>query len=165
MGTRVMLESLIVRLRRTFTGDPIGEEYSPFREMSRFTDRALKVVQLARDEAWRLNHEYLGTEHLLLGLLREGTGTAINVLDNLHVERASIKGQIEAVVFPGAQTVTLAQLPATPRAKKAVEHALEESLSLKHNYLGTEHILLGLLHEQASVAGQVLMNAGLTLEA
>ena len=130
----------------------------------RFTDRARKVLQLANQEAQRFNHEYVGTEHLLLGLIKEGSGVAANVLKNLDIDLRKIRHEVEKVVRSGPDTVTMGRLPQTPRSKKVLEYAMEEARNLNHGYVGTEHILLGLLREQEGVAAQVLMNLGLQLE-
>lgn len=130
----------------------------------RFTDRARKVMQLANQEAQRFNHEYIGTEHILLGLVKEGSGVAANVLKNLEVDLRKIRLEVEKIVQSGPDMVTMGKLPQTPRAKKVIEYAMEEARNLNHNYVGTEHLLLGLLREQEGVAAQVLMNLGLKLE-
>ncbi|MGD9648918.1 MAG: Clp protease N-terminal domain-containing protein, partial [Pirellulales bacterium] len=130
----------------------------------RFTDRARKVMQLANQEAQRFNHEYIGTEHVLLGLIKEGSGVAANVLKNLDVDLRKIRLEVEKLVQSGPDMVTMGKLPQTPRAKKVIEYSMEEARALGHNYVGTEHILLGLLREQEGVAAQVLMNLGLKLE-
>ncbi|MDY0166560.1 MAG: ATP-dependent Clp protease ATP-binding subunit [Thermoguttaceae bacterium] len=130
----------------------------------RFTDRARKVMQLANQEAQRFNHEYIGTEHILLGLIKEGSGVAANVLKNLDVDLRKIRLEVEKLVQSGPDMVTMGKLPQTPRAKKVIEYSMEEARNLNHNYVGTEHILLGLLREQEGVAAQVLMNLGLKLE-
>src|SRR3989440_2435765 len=130
----------------------------------RFTDRARKVMQLANQEAQRFNHEYVGTEHVLLGLIKEGSGVAANVLRNLEVDLRKIRNEIEKIVQAGPEMVTMGKLPQTPRAKKVIEYAIEEARNLNHNYVGTEHLLLGLLREQEGVAAQVLMNLNLKLE-
>ncbi len=130
----------------------------------RFTDRARKVMQLANQEAQRFNHEYVGTEHVLLGLVKEGSGVAANVLKNLDVDLRKIRVEVEKIVQSGPDMVTMGKLPQTPRAKKVIEYAIEEARNLNHNYVGTEHLLLGLLREQEGVAAQVLMNLGLKLE-
>jgi ATP-dependent Clp protease ATP-binding subunit ClpC len=129
-----------------------------------FTDRARKVMQLANQEAQRFNHEYIGTEHILLGLVKEGSGVAANVLKNLNVDLRKIRAEVEKLVQPGPEMVTMGKLPQTPRAKKVIEYSIEEARNLGHNYVGTEHLLLGLLREQEGVAAQVLMNLGLKLE-
>jgi ATP-dependent Clp protease ATP-binding subunit ClpC len=130
----------------------------------RFTDRARKVMQLANQEAQRFNHEYIGTEHILLGLVKEGSGVAANVLRNLDIDLRKIRLEVEKLVQSGPEMVTIGKLPHTPRAKKVIEYSMEEARNLNHNYVGTEHILLGLLREQDGVAAQVLMNLGMKLE-
>src|SRR6202453_4362646 len=130
----------------------------------RFTDRARKVMQLANQEAQRFNHEYIGTEHILLGLVKEGSGVAANVLKNLDIDLRKIRLEVEKIVQAGPDMVTMGKLPQTPRAKKVIEYSVEEARNLNHNYVGTEHLLLGLLREQEGVAAQVLMNLGLKLE-
>ncbi|MGB2987503.1 MAG: ATP-dependent Clp protease ATP-binding subunit [Phycisphaerae bacterium] len=130
----------------------------------RFTDRARKVMALANQEAQRFNHEYIGTEHILLGLVKEGSGVGANVLKNLDVDLRKVRLEVEKLVKSGPETVTMGKLPQTPRAKKVIEYAIEEARNLNHNYVGTEHLLLGLLREQDGVAAQVLMNLNLRLE-
>src|SRR6202000_863288 len=130
----------------------------------RFTDRARKVMQLANQEAQRFNHEYVGTEHVLLGLIKEGSGVAAIVLRNFDVDLRTILNEVEKIVQAGPDMVTMGKLPQTPRAKKVIEYAIEEARNLGHNYVGTEHLLLGLLREKDGVAAQVLMNLGLKLE-
>ncbi len=130
----------------------------------RFTDRARKVMALANQEAQRFNHEYIGTEHILLGLVKEGSGVGANVLKNLDVDIKKLRLEIEKLVKSGPDMVTMGKLPQTPRAKKVIEYAIEEARALNHNYVGTEHILLGLLRETEGIAAQVLMNLGLKLE-
>lgn len=130
----------------------------------RFTDRARKVMALANQEAQRFNHEYIGTEHILLGLVKEGSGVAANVLKNMDIDLKKLRLGIEKLVKSGPDMVTMGKLPQTPRAKKVIEHAIEEARALNHNYVGTEHILLGLLRETEGIAAQVLMNLGLKLE-
>jgi ATP-dependent Clp protease ATP-binding subunit ClpC len=130
----------------------------------RFTERAKKVMALANREAQRFNHEYVGTEHILLGLVKEGTGVAANVLKNLDVDLHKVRMEIEKIVTPGPEMVTMGRLPPTPRARKVTEYAIEEARNLNHNYIGTEHVLLGLLREQSGMAAQVLTNLGLKLE-
>src|SRR6516162_2806437 len=131
----------------------------------RFTDRARKVMQLANQEAQRFNHEYVGTEHVLLGLIKEGSGVAANVLKNLEIDLRKIRNEVEKIVQAGPEMVTMGKLPQTPRAKKAIEYAIEEARNLNHNYVGTEHLLLGLLRVQDGVAAKVLMNLDQRLEA
>ena len=131
---------------------------------NRYTDRARKVVSFARQEAERFNHDYIGTEHVLLGLVKEGSGVAANVLENLEVDLEKVRLEVEKMVKPAPDVVTMGQLPFTPRAKKVLEYANDEARALDHNYVGTEHLLLGLLREQEGVAAQVLVNLGLKLE-
>src|SRR5215204_6649570 len=130
----------------------------------RFTDRARKVMALANQEAQRFNHEYIGTEHILLGLVKEGSGVGATVLKNLDIDLRKIRLEVEKLVKSGPDMVTMGKLPQTPRAKKVIEYAIEEARNLGHNYVGTEHLLLGLLREKDGVAAQVLMNLGLKLE-
>ena len=130
----------------------------------RFTDRARKVMALANQEAQRFNHEYVGTEHVLLGLVKEGQGVAANVLHSLGIDLKKIRLEVEKIVKSGPDMVTMGKLPQTPRAKKVIEFAIEEARNLGHNYVGTEHLLLGLLREHDGVAAQVLMNLGLKLD-
>jgi len=130
----------------------------------RFTDRARKVMQLANQEAQRFNHEYIGTEHILLGLVKEGSGVAANVLKNLDIDLKKVRLEVEKFVQTGPDMVTIGRLPQTPRAKKVIDYSIEEARNLNHNYVGTEHLLLGLLREQEGVAAQVLMSLGLKLE-
>src|SRR5262245_32209426 len=130
----------------------------------RFTDRARKAMALANQEAQRFNHEYIGTEHILLGLAKEGSGVGANVLKNLDVDLRKVRLEVEKLVKSGPDMVTMGKLPQTPRAKKVIEYAIEEARNLNHNYVGTEHLLLGLLREHDGVAAQVLRNLGLKLE-
>jgi ATP-dependent Clp protease ATP-binding subunit ClpC len=130
----------------------------------RFTDRARKVMALANQEAQRFNHEYIGTEHILLGLVKEGSGVGATVLKNLDVDIKKLRFGVEKLVKSGPDMVTMGKLPQTPRAKKVIEYAIDEARSLNHNYVGTEHILLGLLRETEGIAAQVLMDLGLKLE-
>ncbi len=121
-------------------------------------------MALANQEAQRFNHEYIGTEHVLLGLVKEGSGVGANVLKNLDVDLRKVRLEVEKLVKSGPDMVTMGKLPQTPRAKKVIEYAIEEARNLNHNYVGTEHLLLGLLREHEGVAAQVLMNLGLKLE-
>ncbi|TAJ08074.1 MAG: ATP-dependent Clp protease ATP-binding subunit [Planctomycetota bacterium] len=130
----------------------------------RFTDRAKKVMNLARHEAQRFNHEYLGTEHILLGLVQEGSGVAANVLKNMGIDLERITAEVEKLVKTGPSMVTMGQLPFTPRAKKVLELSVEEAGNLGHNYIGTEHLLLGLIKENEGIAAKVLLNLGVKLE-
>ncbi len=129
----------------------------------RFTDRARKVMQLANQSAAIQSRIYRHRAHLL-GLIKEGSGVAANVLKNLDVDLRKIRLEVEKLVQSGPDMVTMGKLPQTPRAKKVIEYSMEEARNLGHNYVGTEHILLGLLREQEGVAAQVLMNLGLKLE-
>ena len=130
---------------------------------NRFTERARKVIILAKEEARRFNHDYIGTEHILLGLIREGEGVAASVLEKMGLSLENIRLEIEKLVQPGPATQIIGDIPFTPRAKKALELAAEEARSLGHNYIGTEHILLGLIREGEGIASQVLLNLGLDL--
>jgi ATP-dependent Clp protease ATP-binding subunit ClpC len=130
---------------------------------NRFTERARKVIILAKEEARRFNHDYIGTEHILLGLVREGEGVAAAVLEKMGVSLENIRLEIEKLVQPGPTTQIIGDIPFTPRAKKALELAAEEARSLGHNYIGTEHLLLGLIREGEGIASQVLLNLGLDL--
>jgi ATP-dependent Clp protease ATP-binding subunit ClpC len=125
----------------------------------RFTDRARRVVVFAQEEARRLNHNYIGTEHLLLGLLREGEGVAAKALEGLGISLDAGRVQVEEIIGQGLGAPT-GHIPFTPRTKKALELSLEEALRLGHNYMGTEHILLGLVREGEGVAAQVLAGFG-----
>src|SRR5438270_13964426 len=122
----------------------------------RFTDRARKVMQLANQEAQRFNHEYIGTEHILLGLVKEGSGVAANVLKNLEIDLRKVRLEVEKIVQtgPGGDSLYLGKPPHTPRAKKVIEYSIEEARTLGHNDVGTEHLLLGLLREGGVDSGQ-----------
>ena len=133
--------------------------------MSRpFTDRARRVVVLAQDEARLLNHDYLGTEHLLLGLIREGEGegVAVRALESLGISLEAVRAQVQEIIGQG-QSAPTSQIPFTLRAKKVLELSFREALQLNHDYLGTEHLLLGLIREGEGVAAQVLMQLGADL--
>jgi ATP-dependent Clp protease ATP-binding subunit ClpC len=130
---------------------------------NRFTERARKVIILAKEEARRFNHDYIGTEHILLGLVREGEGVAAAVLQKMGISLENIRLEIEKLVQPGPTTQIIGDIPFTPRAKKALELAAEEARSLGHNYIGTEHLLLGLIREGEGIASQVLLNLGVDL--
>ena len=130
----------------------------------RFTDRARRVLVLAQDEAAAMNHNFLGTEHVLLGLLREGEGVGAKALVELGLDLDDVRARITGVIGPGEPGGATPQPPFTPRAKKVLELALREALDLGHNYLGTEHQLLGLIREGEGVASQVLIGCGLTPE-
>jgi ATP-dependent Clp protease ATP-binding subunit ClpA len=127
-----------------------------------FTDQARRVVALAQDEARRLNHDWIGTEHILLGLIREGDGVAAKALESLGISLDAVRQQVEEIIGQGQQAPP-GHIPFTPRAKKVLELSLREALQLGHNYIGTEHILLGLIREGDGVAAQVLVKLGADL--
>lgn len=129
----------------------------------RFTDRARKVMAFANQEAQRYNHEYIGTEHILLGILKEGGGVAAIVLRNFKVFD-DVGADLRRLLREGDLVVTLGKSPSTPRAKRAVELAIESSRDNGNNYVGSEHLLLGLIREADGVAAQVLLNRGITFE-
>ena len=128
----------------------------------RFTDRARRVVVLAQEEARLLNHNYIGTEHILLGLIHEGEGVAAKALESLGISLEAVRSQVEEIIGQGSQSPS-GHIPFTPRAKKVLELSLREALQLGHNYIGTEHILLGLIREGEGVAAQVLVKLGADL--
>ena len=128
----------------------------------RFTDRARRVVVLAQEEARMLNHNYIGTEHILLGLIHEGEGLAAKALENLDISLVAVREQVQEIIGQGQQAPT-GHIPFTPRAKKVLEYSLREGLQLGHTYIGTEHILLGLIREGEGVAAQVLVKLGADL--
>ena len=128
----------------------------------RFTERARRVVVLAQEEARMLNHNYIGTEHILLGLIREGSGVAAKALESLGVSLEAVRQQVNEIIGRGQQ-VPSGHIPFTPRAKKVLELSLREADGLGHNYIGTEHILLGLIREGSGVAAQVLVKLGADL--
>jgi len=129
-----------------------------------FTDRVRKVVSFSRQEAEWLGHAYVGTEHLLLGIVREGEGVAATVLQNLDVELDEIHQKIMDTVKAGRAQISGADLPYTSRAKKVLELAMSEARELNHSYVGTEHLLIGLLREEKGIAAQVLIDGGVTLD-
>jgi ATP-dependent Clp protease ATP-binding subunit ClpC len=130
--------------------------------LDRFTDRARRVVKLAEEEARMLNHNYIGTEHILLGLIHEGDGVAAKALESLGISLLAVRQQVEEIIGQGQQ-VPSESIPFTPRAKKVLELSLRESKQLGHTYIGTEHILLGLIREGDGVAAQVLVKLGADL--
>jgi ATP-dependent Clp protease ATP-binding subunit ClpC len=130
----------------------------------RFTERARQVVVLAQDEARALRHNYIGTEHLLLGLLREEEGIAARVLGELGVTVDEVRAQVGRIVGQGDEEVDTGQIPFTPRAKKVLELALREAQALGHQYIGTEHVLLGLVRENSGVAARILLDFGADAE-
>src|SRR5659263_220132 len=121
----------------------------------RFTDRARRVVVLAQEEARMLNHNYIGTEHILLGLIHEGEGVAAKALESMGISQEGVRAQVIEIIGEGQQAPT-GHIPFTPRAKKVLELSLREALQLGHNYIGTEHILLGLIREGEGVAARIL---------
>ena len=131
---------------------------------NRFTERAQRVILIAQEEAKRLNHDYVRTEHLLLGLIALGEGVAAQVLANLGVDLRRVRNEIEKIVGPGDNVMLLGEIPFTPRAKKVLELAVEEAQNMGHNYVGTEHLLLGLIREEEGVAARVLENLGVRLD-
>ncbi|MEW6041099.1 MAG: ATP-dependent Clp protease ATP-binding subunit [Elusimicrobiota bacterium] len=131
---------------------------------TRFTERAQRVILIAQEEAKRLNHDYVGTEHILLGLIALGEGVASQVLLNLGVDLRKVRAEIEKIVGMGDNMMLLGEIPFTPRAKKVLEYAVEEAQKMGHSYIGTEHILMGLIREEEGVAARVLENLGLKLE-
>ncbi|HOJ84713.1 MAG TPA: Clp protease N-terminal domain-containing protein, partial [Bacillota bacterium] len=130
---------------------------------NRFTERAQQVLVLAQEEAKRLSHNFIGTEHLLLGLVREGSGIAARALQNMNVDLNRVRSEVERIT-PKGDKLFFQGITYTPRAKRVVELSIEESQNLGHNYVGTEHILLGLLREGEGIAAQVLTNLGIDLK-
>jgi len=130
----------------------------------RFTDRARRVVGLAQEEARMLNHSYIGTEHILLGLVHEGDGVGAKALESLGISLDVVRQRVEEIIGQGQPPTPSGHIPFTPRAKKALERSLRESLRLGHGYIGTEHILLGLIREGDGVAAQVLVKLGADLD-
>jgi len=131
---------------------------------NRFTDRVQRVIIIAQEEAKRLNHDYVGTEHILLGLIALGEGVASQVLQGLGVDLRKVRAEIEKIVGQGDNMMLLGEIPFTPRAKKVLEYAVEEAQQMGHSYIGTEHILMGLIREEEGVAARVLANLGLKLD-
>src|SRR6266404_1902163 len=131
---------------------------------NRFTERAQRVILIAQEEAKRLNHDYVGTEHILLGLIALGEGVAAQVLANLGVDLRRVRAEIEKIVGTGDNVMLLGEIPFTPRAKKVLELAVEEAQNMGHSHVGTEHLLLGLIREEEGVAAQVLENLGVRLD-
>ncbi|MCB1225662.1 MAG: NDP-hexose 4-ketoreductase, partial [Verrucomicrobiales bacterium] len=132
--------------------------------MNNFTPRAQQVLALARKEADRFNHNYVGTEHLLLGLIKLGQGVAVNVLQKMGLDLDTVRMEVEQQVGSGPETKMVGNIPYTPRVKKVLALAAKEAKALNHSYVGTEHLLLGLLREEKGIAAQVLTDAGITLE-
>ena len=131
----------------------------------RFTEHARMTMNLARQEALRCHHDYIGTEHVLFGLVEEPRGVAVQVLRDLGVDPRKVRTDLEKIVQHGSNPVTMGQLPFTPRAKRVLELSLEEAQSFGHRHIGTEHLLLGLVREEEGIAGKVLVQGmGLTLD-
>src|SRR5207247_7818010 len=156
-------------MRATMRKDGAGDQGLPDRSVrsdemfERFTDRARRVVVLAQEEARMLNHNYIGTEHILLGLTREGEGVAAKALESLGISQEAVRQQVEEIIGQGQQAPS-GHIPFTPRAKKVLELSLREAHQLGHNYIGTEHLLLGLIREGEGVAAQVLLKLGVDLQ-
>ena len=129
-----------------------------------FTERVRRVLQLAREEAIELRHEYVGTEHILLGLCKEGEGVAAAAIQNLNVDTSEIRNGILDTIKRGSNSATGPDLPYTSRAKKVLELSMKEARELRHSYVGTEHLLLGLITEERGIAAQVLASMGLTAD-
>lgn len=133
-------------------------------DFTKYTDRARKVLRNARNEAEALNHQCLGTEHILLGLATEKHSVAYQALTQVGITPEKLRSEVALVVQHGPPLVTMGQLPFTPRTKRALELATEEAIALRHSYIGTEHLLLGLLREGEGIASQVLLGMGVVLD-
>ncbi len=131
---------------------------------NRFTERARKVIILAKEEARRFNHDYIGTEHILLGLIKEGEGVAAAVLQSLGLNLHTLRLEVEKLVQVGPSTIISGDIPFTPKAKRALELSMDEARRMSHNYIGTEHLLLGLIREGEGAASHILLNQGLDLK-
>jgi len=141
-----------------------AERYSRGDMANRFTERAQRVILIAQEEAKRLTHDFVGTEHVLLGLIALGEGVAAQTLAASEVDLRRVRSEIEKIVGTGDTVMLLGEIPFTPRAKKVLEYAVEEAQHMGHQYVGTEHLLLGLLREEEGVAARVLENMGLRLD-
>src|SRR5947207_11889940 len=130
----------------------------------RFNDRAKRVLALAQDEAIRFNHNYIGVEHLLLGLVREGEGVAARVLDSLGVDLRKARSSVEAIIGRGKETTSPSEITLSPRTKKVIELAVDEARKLGHSHVGTEHLLLGIVRDGQSVGAGVLESMGVNLD-
>ncbi|HET6702365.1 MAG TPA: Clp protease N-terminal domain-containing protein, partial [Gemmatimonadaceae bacterium] len=130
----------------------------------RFNDRAKRVLALAQDEAIRFNHNYIGTEHLLLGLVREGEGVAARALDSLGVDLSQLRRSVESIIGRGDSTKSPSEITLAPQTKQVINYAIEESRKLGHSHVGTEHLLLGIVRQGESTAAKVLASAGVELE-
>src|SRR5579875_3875298 len=135
----------------------------PEDKFNKFTERARKVLSLAQEEARRFNHSYIGTEHLLLGLVREGDGVAAKVLSNMGVQLPKVRSAVEFIIGRG-DSMIVGEIGLTPRARKVIELAVDEARRLNHHYIGTEHLLLGLVREGEGIAAGVLESLGVNLE-
>jgi ATP-dependent Clp protease ATP-binding subunit ClpC len=152
-----------IQPRASCSGKRIDERMSERDKFDKFTERARKVLQLAQEEAQRLHHNYIGTEHLLLGLVREGEGVAGQVLKSLDVDLEKVRKAVEDIIGRG-DSLVFGEIGLTPRAKKVIELAVDEARRLNHHYIGTEHLLLGLLREGEGVGAGVLERFGLSLQ-
>src|SRR5438552_5280318 len=130
----------------------------------RFNDRAKRVLALSQDEAIRLNHNYIGVEHLLLGLIREGEGVAARVLDSLSVDLSKMRSSVEVMIGRGDGTTSPSEITLSPRTKKVIELAVDESRKLGHSHVGTEHLLLGIVREGEPAGAGLLQSVGVSLE-
>lgn len=131
---------------------------------SSFTDRSRKVMQLANQEAQRLNHEYIGTEHVLVGMIKEGSGVAANAMKNLGLSLESIRAELDKVIKPGPEMITMGKMPQTPRVRSGIERAMQEAARLGHHYVGTEHLLLGFIGDPEGVFTAVIETLGISSE-
>jgi ATP-dependent Clp protease ATP-binding subunit ClpC len=141
-----------------------AQEYVEVDAISNFTPRAQQALALARKEADRFNHNFVGTEHLLLGLIRLGQGVAVNVLHKMGLDLQTVRSEVEKTIGAGADQQMIGNIPYTPRVKKVLAFAAQEAKALHHTYVGTEHIFLGLLREGDGVAGRVLQQLGVELD-
>ncbi len=162
LGSRA-LDVVLAWPRRRFRGARREQAFDSMDRFDKFTDRARKVLTLAQDEAQRFNHNYIGTEHLLLGLVREGEGVAARVLENMNVELPKVRTAVEFIIGRGDRPV-VGEVGLTPRAKRVIELAIDEARRLGHNYIGTEHLLLGLVREGEGIAAGVLESLGVNLD-
>jgi ATP-dependent Clp protease ATP-binding subunit ClpC len=153
----------LARPRTGYSRKNFGRGINDRDRFDKFTERARKVLSLAQEEAQRFQHNYIGTEHLLLGLVREGDGVAAKVLSNLGVDLNKVRSAVEHIIGRGDRIV-LGEIGLTPRAKKVIELAVDEARRLNHHYIGTEHLLLGLVREGEGIAAGVLESLGVNLE-
>jgi hypothetical protein len=165
-GSEVRWESPSMHTVRRRSGpadEPSVRGTSSMDRFDKFTDRARRVLTYAQDEAQRFDHNYIGTEHLLLGLIREGNGMAAQVLENMGVELAKVRTAVDFIIGRGDQAV-VGEVGLTPRAKRVIELAIDEAHGFGHNYIGTEHLLLGLVREGEGIAAGVLESLGVNLD-